>query len=376
MSVGGSERYVRHYLRSACDAGTADLKLVSGDGVTLAHKFLLLSRLPQLRALLCSHCHFTHDTTVILLPGVRKEQVDRARDDLYAYGDATLLAKLFGHLKGPHFDSIGDTASGQSEQISTESENRKSNVSVHVAIKAKKYIDKREDGEEDVMVKEELYTASDDDANSEDECRNESSLISNEVDSSDIEEPVAGQLKPIKTDLKAQVDIVMPLTGSRSLSAIQKKDKEVKETKLFFCDECKYTARYPSVLKSHKASVHIKEPQYFCDQCEFTAVRGSDFKNHQKLKHLGIFMHYCDQCEFKSAKKSHLTAHKRSVHDKLRVQCHQCPNTYCDEATLRHHIRVKHDNVKYHCSYCQFSTIRRMKLKAHIVKAHEGSSHF
>ena len=33
---------------------------------------------------------------------------DRARDDLYAYGDATLLAKLFGHLEGPHFDSIGE----------------------------------------------------------------------------------------------------------------------------------------------------------------------------------------------------------------------------------------------------------------------------
>ena len=97
-----TEKYVRQYLRSSCDQTSSlqpDLKLVCSNGSSYAHKFALLSVLPDLANLFCSPCLHGHDPVTLILPDITTEVVNEARDFLYMYGEVGSLAKIFGMKK-------------------------------------------------------------------------------------------------------------------------------------------------------------------------------------------------------------------------------------------------------------------------------------
>ena len=97
-----TERLVRQYLRKSCDDGSSlspDIRFVCKNGKSFAHKFALLSRLPDLGKLFCELCLNGHDQVDIILDDVTKEEVEEARDFLYMYGDAESFAKIFGMMK-------------------------------------------------------------------------------------------------------------------------------------------------------------------------------------------------------------------------------------------------------------------------------------
>ena len=97
-----TEKFVRQYLRSSCDPTSPlqpDLKLICSNGSSYAHKFALLSVLPDLGQLMCTPCLQGHDTITLLLPDFTREAVNEARDFLYMYGDVGSLAKIFGMKK-------------------------------------------------------------------------------------------------------------------------------------------------------------------------------------------------------------------------------------------------------------------------------------
>ena len=97
-----TEKFVRQFLRSSCDSKFSlepDLKFVCSNGETFAHKFAILSVLPDLKKLFCEPCLLGHDTTAIILPETRIESVTEARDFLYMYGDVENMATIFGMKK-------------------------------------------------------------------------------------------------------------------------------------------------------------------------------------------------------------------------------------------------------------------------------------
>ena len=97
-----TEKFVRQYLRSSCDPNSSlppDLKLVCSNGPSYAHKFALLSVLPDLGRLFCSPCLTGHDPITLLLPDFTREVVNEARDFFYMYGEVGSLAKIFGMKK-------------------------------------------------------------------------------------------------------------------------------------------------------------------------------------------------------------------------------------------------------------------------------------
>ena len=97
-----TEKFVRQYLRSSCDPTSPlqpDLKLICSNGPSYAHKFALLSVLPDLDQLMCTPCLQSHDTITLFLPDFTTETVNEARDFLYMYGDVGSLAKIFGMMK-------------------------------------------------------------------------------------------------------------------------------------------------------------------------------------------------------------------------------------------------------------------------------------
>lgn len=97
-----TEKFVRQYLRSSCDPTSSlrpDLKLVCSNGPSYAHKFALLSVLPDLGRLFCPPCLAGHDTLTLLLPDFTREVVNEARDFFYMYGEVGSLAKIFGMKK-------------------------------------------------------------------------------------------------------------------------------------------------------------------------------------------------------------------------------------------------------------------------------------
>ena len=101
-TMNKTEKFIRQFLRVTCDkpAGLEpDLKIICNNGVSFAHKFALISVLPDLQKLFCESCLSSHDEVTIFIPNISKETFNEARDFLYMYGDVENLAKLFGMKK-------------------------------------------------------------------------------------------------------------------------------------------------------------------------------------------------------------------------------------------------------------------------------------
>ena len=69
-----------------------------------------------------------------------------------------------------------------------------------------------------------------------------------------------------------------------SVTLLNRNKRSKKESYIYPCDQCKYSAGKLTNLKRHKESRH-EGIRYQCDQCMYAATTTSNLKNHKKSMH-------------------------------------------------------------------------------------------
>ena len=82
--------------------------------------------------------------------------------------------------------------------------------------------------------------------------------------------------------------------------------------KLFKCDVCQKTFKYPEQLKKHKF-IHMAGEKLKCESCEKLFPRRADLEKHMQAAHNGI-MYVCNVCNSRCAHKHTLLRHYRRKH--------------------------------------------------------------
>ena len=96
---------IRQYLTRACRASNDyDLKFILRDGVSVAHKIIILPVLADMSEVFCNACIDSHEELTIVLPDINKEQFDEARDFLYMFGDGSKIYQILGANKFRRLD--------------------------------------------------------------------------------------------------------------------------------------------------------------------------------------------------------------------------------------------------------------------------------
>ena len=149
------------------------------------------------------------------------------------------------------------------------------------------------------------------------------------------------------------------------------------------CNQCSYTSKYMSHLKTHQM-IHEGRKPFNCDQCEYTACSQSHVKRHKK-KHDGgeskrntvhkAIQVNCNQCQFKSFHTRNLKAHKKAHNDKLTFICDQCDYLASCAGNLKRHI-MKHSGEKpFKCDLCDYTASNAHHVRTHKRK-HSGEKPF
>lgn len=153
--------------------------------------------------------------------------------------------------------------------------------------------------------------------------------------------------------------------------------------KPFKCNQCMYTSKYISHLKTHKM-IHEGKKPFNCDQCEYTAFSQSHIKRHKK-KHIGGESKRrkghkgsplsCSQCQFKCHNAINLKAHKKAHLGKLTFMCDQCDYLASCAGNLQRHM-MKHSGEKpFKCDLCDYSASNAHHVRTHKRK-HSGEKPF
>ena len=153
--------------------------------------------------------------------------------------------------------------------------------------------------------------------------------------------------------------------------------------KPFKCNQCSYTSKYISHLKTHKM-IHEGKKPFNCDQCEYTACSQSHIKRHKKKHnggepkrrkvHKGTPVN-CNQCQFKSFHAKNLKAHKKAHNGNLTFICYQCDYLASCAGNLKRHI-MKHSGEKpFKCDICDYSASNAHHVRTHKRK-HSGEKPF
>ena len=85
-----------------------------------------------------------------------------------------------------------------------------------------------------------------------------------------------------------------------------------RESEKIKCDQCKYRAGKPSLLKQHKLKVH-SGPGYKCDQCEKTFKTSAMCKEHTEIVHIAV-EYPCNLCKYTTKSLNMMRLHKESIH--------------------------------------------------------------
>ena len=154
--------------------------------------------------------------------------------------------------------------------------------------------------------------------------------------------------------------------------------------KRFKCNQCNYSSKYISHLKTHKM-VHEGKKPFKCDQCEYTASSQSHIERHKKKHnnggestrrkiHKGSPLS-CSQCQFKCHNAINLKAHKKAHLGKLAFICDQCDYLASCAGNLQRHM-MKHSGEKpFKCDLCDYSASNAHHVRTHKRK-HSGEKPF
>ena len=352
------EKYLRQFLRSSCDS-KADVRLVCSDGVVYAHKFLLWGFLPALKQFLCSSCQDSHEEALLILPEVKKVEMEMARDFLYMFGDKEPLVNIFrgGSVKQTNIEILG-----QHKQVEIEPTQ---NAVIIVA--------------DLVKSDDEIFVKNDDnfDATSTDGL--EENINSEEDEAVTVTKSVLGEnvnkhrtknvdeALILSTFIEKHISCKLCDLTFTSRAGFEK--HKVKHTgAVFFCDKCKFTSKNKSSFQMHKRQQHSGK-RIQCDECEYTGVSNQVIKNHKLIKHRGL-KNTCEDCEYTSVSKSSLLDHRRSVHENMKFECEECDVAFNSRGGLKCHSQIKHLGIRYQCDYCEFRSTTVLNLRKHIVRQH------
>ena len=119
----------------------------------------------------------------------------------------------------------------------------------------------------------------------------------------------------------------------------QPKERIRIQKKLHSCNQCTYTSRWSSNLKSHMR-VHCDVKPFACTQCNFSTKHATTLKTHM-LFHSGEKSFTCDQCSFTSKWSQSLKNHMRSHSDVKPFACTQC------NFSTKYEIALKGPDMKF-----------------------------
>ena len=148
---------------------------------------------------------------------------------------------------------------------------------------------------------------------------------------------------------------------------------------------CKYEAKYPSVLKQHKANAHnIDVIWHECDHdgCEYKCKTAGALKQHKAFAHnIDVIWHECDHdgCEYKCKTAGALKTHKANAHN-IDVIWHECDHDGCEHkcktaGSLKQHKAHAHniDVIWHKCDQdgCEYKCKKASDLKRHKEFGHD-----
>lgn len=117
---------------------------------------------------------------------------------------------------------------------------------------------------------------------------------------------------------------------------------------------------------------HMRK-MYFCDQCDYSATKSTSVKYHKQAVHEGL-RYDCDQCDAFFTRKESLKTHKLSLHEGIRFPCDQCEYKATESGALKKHKQSQHENVDFWCHLCDHGAKSEKKLKQHMISRHMSQS--
>ena len=124
------------------------------------------------------------------------------------------------------------------------------------------------------------------------------------------------------------------------------------------CPQCFVICSDLDHLDGHIERVHNKpmlslaqsnEPSFSCEECEFTSRSNSSLRSHIRSTHLKEWIN-CSVCDKRIIKWS-ISVHMRKHIDK-RFKCNPCDKTYREKRDLSKHILYAHKNFRHQCKIC------------------------
>ena len=393
------EKYTRQFLRSSCDSQEIilpDLTFICNDGVTFAHKFMVLGFLPGLKEMICGYCLGSHEETKMIMSDVSKAEVDMARDFLYMFGDVEPFVKLFGgeridHARIENSVNMSKMTSLKDKNIKgTENNFSFTGESFSGAEMEKRHIEQNKYSAEKISENK-VKDIGNSDKTSTITARNKTNAVGNEnidiikkeehtlylenhghvnvvdVVESNIE-PNSNRNEDMEPD---DQDTIFALENSDVVEEIFEKDEErvTHSSQPFYsCSKCKFKSKRPSSLGNH-LKLHLNIT-YECDKCDYKGKNERSFKHHQLLHSARRFS--CDECDYKGITKPILKNHKLIKHRGFRNNCDLCDYTSVSRKAVIEHFKGVHQGFRHYCNKCEFKTMYKSALKDHVDLKHVG----
>ncbi|XP_077551975.1 uncharacterized protein LOC144166323, partial [Haemaphysalis longicornis] len=107
-----------------------------------------------------------------------------------------------------------------------------------------------------------------------------------------------------------------------------------------------------------------------CQQCSFSALYPSYLKRHQR-SHTGERPFKCNHCGKAFAWQNQLNVHLRTHTGERPHQCHLCPSAFTHKSALDSHVRSHTGERPFRCRLCPKAFTRRRWRKAHETREHK-----
>ena len=424
---------IRQFLTSACmSRNDCDLKFILRDGVSVAHKIIILPVLADMSELFCNACIDNHEDIVIVLPDINKEHFDEARDFLYMFGDGSKIARILGanrfhnghpvaNLKYPYnIDIVDDNfhdISESSENTGTlielkqlenyqygnskknaperyEREQKGTDSMMHVFKPDEAKVDRMTKAAEFREAKKEvkimlhgevsntlLYHDNVDDSQQTVNYK-EHGIVEENVDE-EIRVKVSRTVGKLQEDTKINIKFSCEKCEFSSDTMyhldIHKKKNHCFRTNpgasstissmSFDCKKCSYVGKAKKYLASHMYLIH-SEPKV-CKKCNFSTSSQNMFKRHRiKYHEGGLPQYHCDDCKYQTDSKSALKQHCLATHAGLRYKCEECEYLATTKQSLKLHNESYHIGIRYFCDKCELQAKTMAHLRRHKREKH------
>lgn len=140
------------------------------------------------------------------------------------------------------------------------------------------------------------------------------------------------------------------------------------------CTRCSRLFTSDNRMRKHVLQQHSLDPEE-CYHCAFKAESRHQLYQHMESHFANTF--YCDFCAEHFQYCKNLFAHlEKHINDRFKFTCAQCENTFVSKLSLTMHLRTHTGEKPYACSFC-VKRFSQLASKLYHEKTHTGaSSHF